>query len=187
VQQLDKQRQSNRRETRRRGDDQLETMTTRTSSAWLLPAALSVTLLAACASGDRPEPPPMYAVMSRLTEQDGRACFNISDVQGSGVLGDGVVSVSTHSNRGFYLITPLDRCSWVRPMTSIGFQGGSSQVCGGASSVVGSNGYSCPISHVFTFASRKEGLAAYELAKTQRDLEGRYPTPRKASPPTDNP
>jgi hypothetical protein len=87
--------------------------------------------LLSCRSFDDLVQFPRHAVMSRLAEQDGRACFYVSDVQGSGVLGDGVVSVSTQSNRGSYLITPLERCSWVRPMTSIGFQGGSSQVCDG--------------------------------------------------------
>jgi Family of unknown function (DUF6491) len=168
----------------------METVTKPAGSSWLLAAALSATLLAACAGsgGDQAVPPPMYGVMSRLTEQDGRACFYVSAVQGAGVLGDGVVSVSTQLNGGHYLVTTLHRCSWVRPMTSIGFQGGGSQVCGdGTSIVVGPDGYSCPISHVFAFASRKEALAAFKLAKANRDVQGRYPVPNQASPSAGDP
>jgi hypothetical protein len=137
-------------------------------------------LLAACAgSGDKKPSPDIDDMLSQLTEQNGRACFYISDVEGFGTLEDGLVSVSTRFNKHYYLVTTAFSCAWLSSSFQMGFQGPGGQVCGGGASNLVSEGHTCPVGRVFEFPSREDAMRAWELAKAKREVQQQYQVPGK--------
>lgn len=153
-------------------------MNTRSASMKCLSSSLVLVLIAGCAgTGDDGPPPDMNAMLRQLTEQDGRACFFTADVQGSGVLGPGVMSISTRFNREYYLVATATPCAWLTPLTAVGFRSNGPEVCGGGAANVVGDGFSCPIASVFEFPSREDAMTAWELAKAKAEVQQQYQVP----------
>jgi hypothetical protein len=131
---------------------------------------ISVLLLASCSGMEqKPQPPPIDAVLAGLTEQNGRACIRVNDIHGFAALSDQLISVN--SRRGeYFLVTMPYRCYSLSSTYEIAFKGSYLDVCGGgARDAILTPDESCPIKHIFKFKSRKDALATLELARKKQE------------------
>ena len=145
------------------------------SSRHLVAGLCAGILLTACGTTqDKPPTPRMDAMLAEVTEQDGRACIRIGDIEGFAPLGDRVVSVGGRGKRQ-YLVTTMYRCDSLSGSFGVGFSGTFSEVCGGGMGNVVTREETCPIKYIFEFQSREDAFAAYQAAEARRDARVLFP------------
>lgn len=135
----------------------------------ILPAVL---LAASCATGDKKELPSIEELLMQMTEQDGRACYRKSDVEGYATLEDDVVSVN--AGRKHYLVTTRRACAPLGSAKPLPSAGDSWEFCGGRGEPVVVHGNQCASIHVYEFVSREDAFATLEMVKAKREVQGRY-------------
>ncbi|NIP18078.1 MAG: hypothetical protein GWM87_07905, partial [Xanthomonadales bacterium] len=82
-------------------------------------------------------------MLAQVTEQDGRSCVRVDDIDGYAPLDDTMVSVSARG-RKHYLMTTMFRCNSLRGTFRVGVSGRFSEVCGGGMGHLVTDEETCP-------------------------------------------
>lgn len=129
--------------------------------------AFIAVMLSACTSTG-----PSTNVSSLLldtTGQDGRACLDVSDIRGYGVLDGDVISINT--NREYYLATVLPGCMDLQTSTHAMFKQRFGEICGGGRNSVRTGGDNCTIRNIFEFEDRESAFAVHDqIMEKQAEL-----------------
>jgi len=133
-------------------------------------------LIAGCSATQKSSSgtPSMDQMLAQLTEQDGRACIRISDIKGYGPLSDHMLSVSGRRKEHF-LVTTMYSCLSMSDSLGVAFSASFAEVCGGGMSRVTTRSESCPIKHIFKFASRDDAFTTIDVAKARREAIEQFP------------
>jgi hypothetical protein len=134
-----------------------------------------VLLVVSCSTTqDLPPKSSMDQMLAEVTQQDGRACVRLNDINGYATVSDGVVSVSGRRKETF-LVTTLYRCHLLDDGMGIAFSGRFSEVCGGGMDTIATREESCPIKHIYEFRTREDAFAAIHAAEARREVNAQYP------------
>ena len=123
-------------------------------------------VLAGCATTD--DNLPRFGTMLRdTTGQNARACIRLRDIDGSGVLDDGVIMIV--AGRKYYLATIRPGCGYIARSVRIGFDSGSIDICGGGMGYIYTRDKRCNIRDLYKFDNREQAFEAYNTVQAKRE------------------
>ena len=146
--------------------------------AWrLILSVLLLVLLAACGTTpeDEQEPkvPSLDEMLAQMTEQNGKACIRVRDIENHRAVDDGVISVSTR--RGdHYLLTTAFSCRFLGSSSGTLVSDSWGTLCRGSGTVV-DHEISCPVRHIYEFPSREAAMMALKSAQAHREAMELFP------------
>lgn len=122
--------------------------------------------LASCATG--PDVPRMSEMLSEATGQNGRACVEVDDIQGYGVLENDVVSIDAFGGE-YYLATVLPGCIDLQTSVRALFESDFFEICGQSGDSIVTGGDRCTIGQIYEFESRDEAFATFNSVLERRE------------------
>jgi hypothetical protein len=136
----------------------------------------TILVVTACsATGERkPRQPSLDEMLGQVTEQNGRACIRINDIDGYAPLSDDMVSVSARGKK-HYLVTTMFRCYSLGSSFGVAFSGAYSEVCGRGQGELITREEKCPIMHIYEFPSRDDAFASLQAAESRREAQALFP------------
>ena len=124
---------------------------------------LSIALLGSCANNSSQTSGKLSSLLGEQSQQNGRACFYVRDIQGYGVLEHNVISVDARQN--YYLLTVLPGCTSLQTASGALFQNDFNEICGGGRSKIRSGGDLCTIRSVYEFENREQAFRTFDEVK----------------------
>ncbi|MCP8899643.1 DUF6491 family protein [Gilvimarinus xylanilyticus] len=125
----------------------------------LTTTALFAAAITACSTTGGPST-NVSSLLLDATGQNGRACLDVKDIRGYGVLDGDVISINT--NREYYLATVLPGCMDLQMSTHAMFKQRFGEICGGGMDSVRTGGDNCTIRNIFEFENRESAFAVHD-------------------------
>ncbi|MBU2885532.1 hypothetical protein KO507_07135 [Gilvimarinus agarilyticus] len=120
-----------------------------------------------CSTSTKPAAPSMTTALLEVTQQNGRACVQVNDITGYGVLERDVISINARGNH-YYLATVRPGCFDLGISPNALFDDHFGDVCGGGVSRLRTGDSHCQIRSVFEFEDREQAFTAHDDALTIR-------------------
>ncbi|NIP18632.1 MAG: hypothetical protein GWM87_11070 [Xanthomonadales bacterium] len=134
-------------------------------------------LLAGCSATPEekePDVPSIDEFLVMLTEQTGRACITMRDIDTHEALGEEIISVTMRRGE-HYLLALSHPCRFLGRSSGTLVSDSWGTLCSGGMGVVSDNVGACPIRHVFKFPTEEAAMATLKVARARREAALQFP------------